>query len=56
MRPLIVIGPILGITSSASAQTRRFVVAIGGLMHESNSFNPTKTVVADFEGMRDPPR
>jgi microcystin degradation protein MlrC len=43
---------ILAISSAAPAQNRRFVVAIGGLMHESNSFNPAKTVVADFEGMR----
>ena len=52
MRALIVVGLILGISSSALAQTRRFVVAIGGIMHESNSFNPAKTMVSDFEGMR----
>jgi microcystin degradation protein MlrC len=52
MRALIVAGLLLGITTSASAQPHRFVVAIGGIMHESNSFNPTKTVVSDFEGMR----
>lgn len=33
-------------------QTSRFVVGIGGIMHESNSFNPAKTTAADFEGMR----
>jgi microcystin degradation protein MlrC len=36
----------------AFAQTQRFVVGIAGIMHESNSFNPAKTTVADFEGMR----
>jgi microcystin degradation protein MlrC len=43
---------LLALSSDSTAQTRRFVVAIGGVMHESNSFNPTKTVVTDFEGMR----
>ena len=52
MRALIVAGLILGISSGAPAQAQRFVVAIGGVMHESNSFNPAKTVVSDFEGMR----
>ncbi|HUS05497.1 MAG TPA: M81 family metallopeptidase [Bryobacteraceae bacterium] len=37
---------------SANAQTRRFVVGIGGLMHESNSFNPAKTTLADFGAPR----
>ncbi len=52
MRPLIITAILLAATSSLFPQDRRFVVAIGGLMHESNSFNPAKTVVADFEGMR----
>lgn len=52
MRTLIIAGLILGMASGAIAQKPRFVVAIGGVMHESNSFNPTKTVVSDFEGMR----
>jgi microcystin degradation protein MlrC len=52
MRSLIIAGLLLTTSFAALAQNRRFVVAIGGLMHESNSFNPTKTVVADFEGMR----
>jgi microcystin degradation protein MlrC len=34
------------------AQGRRFVVGIGGLMHESNSFNPAKTTLADFGAVR----
>jgi microcystin degradation protein MlrC len=33
---------------TASAQSSRFVVGIGGLKHESNSFNPAKTTLADF--------
>ena len=37
---------------SLRAMRGRFVVAIGGVMHESNSFNPAKTVLADFDGMR----
>ncbi len=28
------------------------MVAIGAFKHESNSFNPAKTVLADFDGMR----
>jgi len=35
------------------AQAQRFTVGIGGLSHESNSFNPTKTTVADFGATRD---
>ncbi len=31
----------------ASAQ-KKFVVAVGSIMHESNSFNPAKTTLADF--------
>src|SRR5688500_1936145 len=46
------LGIALLLTSSAFAQGARFVVGIGGVMHESNSFNPAKTVVADFAGMR----
>ena len=37
---------------AASAQTKRFTVAIGGLMHESNSFNPSKTTLSDFGSNR----
>lgn len=48
MRPLILCSLLLGIASGALAQNRRFVVAVGGVKHESNSFNPTKTVVSDF--------
>ena len=50
MRLTIVL--LLAFSSAAIAQNRRFVVAIGGIKHESNSFNPAKTVLADFEGMR----
>lgn len=52
MQPGICLAILLVVISEASAQTRRFVVGIGGLMHESNSFNPAKTVVADFGGLR----
>lgn len=44
MRSLLLL--LLALT--AAAQPRRFVVGIGGLMHESNSFNPAKTTLADF--------
>jgi microcystin degradation protein MlrC len=36
------------IALTAAAQPRRFLVGVGGLMHESNSFNPAKTTLADF--------
>lgn len=49
MRKLILIGMILGLSTCAVAQTRRFVVAIAGLKHESNSFNPGKTTLSDFD-------
>ncbi|MDZ4799796.1 MAG: M81 family metallopeptidase [Bryobacteraceae bacterium] len=52
MRALIITGLVLVISSFASAQPQKYVVGIAGVMHESNSFNPAKTVVADFEGMR----
>ena len=50
MRSLIVAGLLLAGASGAMGQSRRFTVAIGGVMHESNSFNPAKTTVSDFEG------
>jgi microcystin degradation protein MlrC len=52
MRLQIIAALLIATSSAAVAQNRRFLVAIGGLMHESNSFNPAKTVVSDFEGMR----
>jgi microcystin degradation protein MlrC len=52
MRVLSFAALLLAVAFAAVAQDRRFVVAIGGIMHESNSFNPAKTVVADFSGMR----
>jgi microcystin degradation protein MlrC len=39
---------LLILSVCAFAQTR-FVVAIGGIKHESNSFNPEKTVLSDFQ-------
>jgi len=32
----------------AAAETRRPLIAVGGISHESNSFNPAKTTLADF--------
>jgi microcystin degradation protein MlrC len=37
---------------TAYGQTGRFVVGIGGIKHESNSFNPAKTTLDDFGGER----
>ncbi|HTM49254.1 MAG TPA: M81 family metallopeptidase [Bryobacteraceae bacterium] len=34
---------------SLSAQTGRPRIAIGGIVHETNTFNPKKTTLADFE-------
>jgi microcystin degradation protein MlrC len=50
MRPIALL--LLALSTCAFAQSRRFVVAIGSVKHESNSFNPAKTVLADFDGMR----
>jgi microcystin degradation protein MlrC len=36
----------------SGAQAQRSTVGIGGISHESNSFNPSKTTVADFEAAR----
>jgi len=33
---------------AANAQQQQFRVAIGGFMHESNSFNPSRTMLADY--------
>jgi microcystin degradation protein MlrC len=52
MRTLSIAALLVVMSSIAAAQTKRFVVAIGGLKHESNSFNPAKTMLSDFEGMR----
>src|SRR5688572_3439361 len=43
---------LLLLTIVCSAQTRKFTVGIGGLMHESNSFNPAKTTLIDFGANR----
>ncbi|MBM3745217.1 MAG: M81 family metallopeptidase, partial [Acidobacteria bacterium] len=43
---------LVGVTVlMAAAETRRPVIAVGGISHESNSFNPAKTALADF-GLR----
>src|SRR5262245_1139054 len=31
------------------AQNRRPIIAVGGVMHETNTFNPAKTDLKDFE-------
>jgi microcystin degradation protein MlrC len=50
MSRLIFAGAILLMTTaSAPAQNRRFLVAIGGIQHESNSFNPARTALADYD-------
>ena len=40
------------LTSSLPAAERRFRVAVGGIMHESNSFYPATTRLADFRIQR----
>ena len=35
--------------SSALAQSERPVIAVGGISHETNTFNPRKTTLKDFE-------
>jgi microcystin degradation protein MlrC len=52
MRPLFTAVLLVAMPYPATAQNRRFIVAVGGVMHESNSFNPAKTVLSDFDGMR----
>lgn len=45
MRSLLLLGVSV---LAASAQSRRPLIAVGGLSHESNSFNPAQTTLADF--------
>jgi microcystin degradation protein MlrC len=55
MRPYIMV-PLIAIftTMLLTAQDRRPLIAIGGIMHESDTFNPARTGLADF--MRRPTR
>ena len=39
---------LIALSISATAQQRKPLVAIAGFMHESNSFNPAKTTMADY--------
>src|SRR5260370_34338215 len=39
----------------ASPQERRPIIAIGGIMHESDTFNPAKTQLSDFARRRTTP-
>jgi microcystin degradation protein MlrC len=49
MRRAICGGWVLLMTASlGGAQAQRFTVGIGGISHESNSFNPARTTLADF--------
>ena len=43
-------------TVMASPQERRPIIAIGGIMHESDTFNPAKTQLSDFTRRRTTPR
>ena len=43
---------LLAAMNTHAAQAQRFLVGIGGLMHESNSFNAAKTTLADFGAVR----
>jgi len=43
-------------TVMASSQEQRPVIAIGGIMHESDTFNPAKTGLSDFTRRRTTPR
>ena len=40
----------------ASPQERRPIIAIGGIMHESDTFNPAQTELSDFAPRRTTPR
>jgi Metallopeptidase family M81 len=44
---------LLMTVSLGGARAQRITVGIGGISHESNSFNPSKTTVADFGAARD---
>jgi len=41
---------------SVSAQDRRPLIAVSGIMHESDTFNPAKTGIGDFTHRRTAPR
>lgn len=40
---------LLALAPGMLAQNRQAVIAIGGISHESNSFNPARTTLADFQ-------
>ncbi|MCC6540103.1 MAG: M81 family metallopeptidase [Bryobacterales bacterium] len=48
MRRRLVLATVL-LSFTAVAQTRKPLIAIGGIVHETNTFNPKKTKLADFE-------
>ena len=39
----------VALAASLSAQSRKPLIAVGGIVHETNTFNPKKTTIADFE-------
>ena len=39
----------VALAASVSAQSRKPLIAVGGIVHETNTFNPKKTTIADFE-------
>lgn len=47
-RAIAILLTTLAMTATAQTTSRKFRVAVGGFMHESNSFNPVHTVLADY--------
>ena len=46
---------LLSLTSFICAQTQQPLIAVGGIAHESNSFNPAKTQLSDFSRRKTAP-
>ena len=40
---------VLAVTITLSAQPRKPLIGVGGIVHETNTFNPKRTTLADFE-------
>ena len=51
MRPII-IALVLALVLQARDQTARPRIAVAGISHESNSFNPAKTGLSEFRRIR----
>ena len=43
------------LTPFVCAQARQPLIAVGGIAHESNSFNPSKTQLSDFSRRKTAP-